>query len=146
MKTAKRRINKNGYEIYQLYAFCQPVIAAPDDGAAVFWDLSTGKSPPVVDVCVFLSTTPQAPQNLRDPPAKLEASSSHVLIGEFPAVRPAAEASEDASRDIHSGELRLPRSFYRNGTLHLHVFAFVVARFFVRVCVFVCLVPQSAGL
>lgn len=117
-----------GYEIFQLYSFCQPVIAQPADRTAVFWDLGTDKSPPVVDVCVFLSTTPQAPQNLRDPPEQIPASSSHVLIGEFSAVRPAAEATDDTSRDIHSGDLQLPRSFYRNGTLHLHVLAFPAGR------------------
>lgn len=99
-------------EIYDLYVFCQPIVAA--SGASVKWDLA--ESDPV-DVCVFLSTTDRAPPPLKPPPAT-PGSSSHVFIGEFQAVSP-VEAADQA--DLVVKDLLLPSQFYRNGTVYLHV-------------------------
>lgn len=89
-------------EIYTLYQACQPALA--ENG--VTWDLrnSTG-----VDVKVILSRS----QSMESP-----SSGKQVEIGTFKGMMPSAVNSVD---NIKVEKLNLPKSFFKNKTVYLHV-------------------------
>lgn len=105
------------YEVYGLYKFCQPPhlpVGTPD---AAVWDL---KDVGALDIRVLLSMTDKMPKLPLPSGDKPSASSSHVFVGEFKSVLPAEAASLP---DVSVKNLTLPRKFYKNGTVYLHVLA-----------------------
>jgi len=100
-----------GYEVYVLYSFCQPPLAA--DGVA--WDLLEA---PALDISLLLSLSDQRPRLPQE--GERPGSSTHILIGEFTAVRPSDLAGRE---DLIVKDLGLPASFFANSSVYLHVTA-----------------------
>lgn len=104
-----------GYEVYNLFLFCTPPRVDLGSANAVVWDLSSVEK---LDLGVVLSLSDAMPNT-----TFRAAHKKQVFVGEFAGVEPASISQAASLPDLEVRNLSLPRGFYNNGTVYIHVLA-----------------------